>query len=230
MAVSAVASSSLCLSPPSFDGLRVLQQTAASVKAAPSLTKRSNKRSLIVAEGVDSTATSTTTPPAASSSKSSDVTIEYQRQRAKELQDYFADKKYEEETFKGRIFGWTRKNEITNGRSVCPKRVDYGVHTIPFVRKLLHPIFSCRGCENVTLNVLGHLDFQGSPERAIKLLSILRPRFRALHTRQPKTFIVALNLTKARVLGKEIELSSTENVVESALKFVSATGKPSASS
>ncbi|KAG6547372.1 hypothetical protein Mapa_010820 [Marchantia paleacea] len=115
MAVSA-ASSSLCLSPPSFDGLRILQQTAASVKAAPFSKKKSNKRSLIVAEGVDSTATSTTTPPAASSSKSSAVTIEYQRQRAKELQEYFADKKYEEETFKGRIFGWTRKNEITNGR------------------------------------------------------------------------------------------------------------------
>jgi hypothetical protein len=49
-------------------------------------------------------------------SKSTAVSIEYQRQRAKELQEYFLDKKYEEQVRADRIFGWTRKNEITNGR------------------------------------------------------------------------------------------------------------------
>ncbi|KAL2652272.1 hypothetical protein R1flu_020400 [Riccia fluitans] len=115
MAVTA-ASSSLRLLPP-VDGLRIQQQSAACAKAAPLLKEKSHRRCSIVAEGVDSTTTSTATTSTASSSKSSQVvTIEYQRQRAKELQDYFAAKKYEEETIKGRTFGWTRKNEITNGR------------------------------------------------------------------------------------------------------------------
>jgi hypothetical protein len=63
-----------------------------------------------------------TPPPApakvAPSGKTSAVSIEYQRQRAKELQEYFLDKKYEEKVRGERIFGWTRKNEIANGRSV----------------------------------------------------------------------------------------------------------------
>jgi hypothetical protein len=46
------------------------------------------------------------------------VSIEYQRQRAKEMQDYFLDKKFEEQIRAGRLFGWTRKNEIGNGRYV----------------------------------------------------------------------------------------------------------------
>lgn len=44
------------------------------------------------------------------------VTIEYQRQRAKELQEYFLDRKYEKEASQGRLFGWSIKNEVTNGR------------------------------------------------------------------------------------------------------------------
>ncbi|KAL3699567.1 hypothetical protein R1sor_017589 [Riccia sorocarpa] len=115
MAVSA-ASSSLRLLP-SVDGLRVHQQSPACGRAAPFLKEKSHRRCSIIAEGVESTTTSTATTSAASSSRSSEVvTIEYQRQRAKELQEYFADKKYEEEVIKGRTFGWTRKSEITNGR------------------------------------------------------------------------------------------------------------------
>ncbi|KAJ7524839.1 hypothetical protein O6H91_17G024300 [Diphasiastrum complanatum] len=58
-------------------------------------------------------------PPSVSSSAApsiSGVTIEYQRQRAKELQEYFLDRKYEEQAKRGRIFGWVPKNEISNGR------------------------------------------------------------------------------------------------------------------
>jgi hypothetical protein len=32
------------------------------------------------------------------------------------MQDYFLDKKFEEQIRAGRLFGWTRKNEIGNGR------------------------------------------------------------------------------------------------------------------
>jgi hypothetical protein len=44
------------------------------------------------------------------------LSIEYQRQRAKEMQDYFLDKKFEDQIRAGRLFGWTQKNEIGNGR------------------------------------------------------------------------------------------------------------------
>lgn len=55
-------------------------------------------------------------PTQVTPAKSTAVSIEYQRQRAKELREYFLDKKYEEKIRGERIFGWTRKNEITNGR------------------------------------------------------------------------------------------------------------------
>eukprot|EP01018_Ginkgo_biloba_P029813 Gb_16038 [translate_table: standard] len=44
------------------------------------------------------------------------VTVEYQRQRAKELQEYFREKKFEELSSQGQVFGFTKKNEISNGR------------------------------------------------------------------------------------------------------------------
>ena len=46
------------------------------------------------------------------------VTIEYQRQRAKEMTKYFNDKKIEKIAKDNHIFGWTKKNEIGNGRWV----------------------------------------------------------------------------------------------------------------
>eukprot|EP00250_Pteridium_aquilinum_P019198 c2433_g1_i1 orf=114-578(+) len=54
--------------------------------------------------------------PPLSPSPSSFVTIEFQRQRAKELKEYFQDRKFEEQAAEGRIFGWSVKNEIGNGR------------------------------------------------------------------------------------------------------------------
>ncbi|GJU19858.1 light-harvesting complex-like protein OHP2, chloroplastic [Tanacetum coccineum] len=45
----------------------------------------------------------------------SGVTIEYQRQRAKEMQQYFKKKKSEESS-QGPFFGFLAKNEISNGR------------------------------------------------------------------------------------------------------------------
>eukprot|EP00245_Coleochaete_scutata_P005944 TRINITY_DN19980_c0_g1_i1.p1 TRINITY_DN19980_c0_g1~~TRINITY_DN19980_c0_g1_i1.p1 ORF type:complete len:175 (-),score=27.02 TRINITY_DN19980_c0_g1_i1:807-1331(-) len=44
------------------------------------------------------------------------VTVEYQREMAKKMTAYFEDKKFENQIQGGRIFGFTRKNEIGNGR------------------------------------------------------------------------------------------------------------------
>lgn len=43
------------------------------------------------------------------------ITLEFQRQKAKELQDYFKQKKLEEAD-QGPFFGFIGKNEISNGR------------------------------------------------------------------------------------------------------------------
>ncbi|KDP36565.1 hypothetical protein JCGZ_08332 [Jatropha curcas] len=43
------------------------------------------------------------------------ITLEFQRQKAKELQEYFKQKKLEESD-RGPFFGFVGKNEITNGR------------------------------------------------------------------------------------------------------------------
>ncbi|ERN07185.1 hypothetical protein AMTRI_Chr12g240480 [Amborella trichopoda] len=47
--------------------------------------------------------------------KPSVITLEYQRKKAKELQDYFREKKIEEAN-EGPFFGFIGKNEIANGR------------------------------------------------------------------------------------------------------------------
>ncbi|KAL5703606.1 Light-harvesting complex-like protein ohp2 [Ranunculus cassubicifolius] len=44
------------------------------------------------------------------------TTTEFQRKMAKELQEYFKQKKLEEATQQGPVFGWVAKNEIGNGR------------------------------------------------------------------------------------------------------------------
>jgi hypothetical protein len=46
------------------------------------------------------------------------VTIEYQRQQAKAMRQYFQSLKLSETVEKSKVFGWTRKNEISNGRWV----------------------------------------------------------------------------------------------------------------
>lgn len=49
-------------------------------------------------------------------SSSPSVTLEFQRQRAKELQEYFRQKKIEDQASQTQVFGFTPKNEISNGR------------------------------------------------------------------------------------------------------------------
>ncbi|GFP86933.1 hypothetical protein PHJA_000837100 [Phtheirospermum japonicum] len=54
-------------------------------------------------------------PAAATVEDKSVITLELQRQKAKELQDYFKQKKLEEAN-QGPFFGFIGKNEISNGR------------------------------------------------------------------------------------------------------------------
>lgn len=57
-------------------------------------------------------------PAQVATSSSTGVTVEYQRQQAKEMQKYFRRLSLEEEVAKAQVFGWTKKNEISNGRWV----------------------------------------------------------------------------------------------------------------
>ncbi|KAI3437997.1 hypothetical protein D9Q98_000440 [Chlorella vulgaris] len=69
----------------------------------------------------DAAAPAAAAPPAAAatiSGASSGVTIEYQRQQAKAMQKYFQSLKLAETVDKAKVFGWTKKNEIGNGRWV----------------------------------------------------------------------------------------------------------------
>lgn len=59
-----------------------------------------------------------TTVSHSTSSTSGGVTIEYQRQRAKEMTRYFKELKLNELSVKSKVFGWTAANEISNGRWV----------------------------------------------------------------------------------------------------------------
>lgn len=59
-----------------------------------------------------------TAPAAAAAPASSGVTLEFQRQQAKAMQQYFRDLKAERSAETGKVFGWTRRNEIRNGRWV----------------------------------------------------------------------------------------------------------------
>ncbi|KAK9836300.1 hypothetical protein WJX81_003407 [Elliptochloris bilobata] len=46
------------------------------------------------------------------------VTIEYQRAQAKAMQQYFRELNAQKAAEKAQVFGWTKKNEIGNGRWV----------------------------------------------------------------------------------------------------------------
>jgi hypothetical protein len=60
--------------------------------------------------------------PAASTSATAApgiITVDYQRQRAKEMTKYFKELQVQQQIQqKGEVFGWTRPNEINNGRWV----------------------------------------------------------------------------------------------------------------
>ncbi|WIA19471.1 hypothetical protein OEZ85_004083 [Tetradesmus obliquus] len=55
---------------------------------------------------------------AADPSTTGQVTVEWQRMRAKEMRKYFQDQQLESAVQKAQLFGWTPANEIGNGRWV----------------------------------------------------------------------------------------------------------------
>jgi len=57
-------------------------------------------------------------PAKAEPASSTAVTIEYQRQQAKAMQKYLRDQSLQQEIADAQVFGWTRKNELGNGRWV----------------------------------------------------------------------------------------------------------------
>ena len=58
------------------------------------------------------------------------VTIEYQRQRAKEMTKYFKELKTQEQILQtGTVLGWTRPNEIANGRWVSNRSQSFLLHS-----------------------------------------------------------------------------------------------------
>ena len=76
-------------------------------------------------ESPSSSSSPTATAPAAPSipafiapGSGATITIEYQRQRAKEMVKYFKQLKLEESVTQASGFGWTAGNEISNGRWV----------------------------------------------------------------------------------------------------------------
>ena len=59
---------------------------------------------------------SSSTSRASSTSRKAPVTVERQREKAKEMVRYFRKRAYEEDAENSTTFGWTADNEINNGR------------------------------------------------------------------------------------------------------------------
>ena len=74
--------------------------------------KKPETPSPVASSEVASTSTSSSFAPGT-------ITIEFQRQRAKEMTKYFKEVKTQQQILQtGTVFGWTRPNEISNGRWV----------------------------------------------------------------------------------------------------------------
>ncbi|CAL6376269.1 unnamed protein product [Bathycoccus prasinos] len=67
------------------------------------------------AKASSSTSTTATTTQAMTQQKDT-TTIEYQRTKAKEMVKYFKEQQYQQLVEDSTVFGFTKKNEINNGR------------------------------------------------------------------------------------------------------------------
>lgn len=67
------------------------------------------------AKASSSTSTTATTTQAMTQQKDN-TTIEYQRTKAKEMVKYFKEQQYQQLVEDSTVFGFTKKNEINNGR------------------------------------------------------------------------------------------------------------------
>ena len=69
------------------------------------------------AKASSSTSTMATTTQAMTTTQQKDnTTIEYQRTKAKEMVKYFKEQQYQQLVEDSTVFGFTKKNEINNGR------------------------------------------------------------------------------------------------------------------
>ena len=69
------------------------------------------------AKASSSTSTTATTTQAMMTTQQKDnTTIEYQRTKAKEMVKYFKEQQYQQLVEDSTVFGFTKKNEINNGR------------------------------------------------------------------------------------------------------------------
>ena len=69
------------------------------------------------AKASSSTSTTATTTQAMTTTQQKDnTTIEYQRTKAKEMVKYFKEQQYQQLVEDSTVFGFTKKNEINNGR------------------------------------------------------------------------------------------------------------------
>mgnify|MGYP001304700532 FL=1 len=60
--------------------------------------------------------TATTTQTMTTTQQKDNTTIEYQRTKAKEMVKYFKEQQYQQLVEDSTVFGFTKKNEINNGR------------------------------------------------------------------------------------------------------------------
>jgi two-component SAPR family response regulator len=63
-----------------------------------------------------SSSTATTTQAMTTTQQKDNTTIEYQRTKAKEMVKYFKEQQYQQLVEDSTVFGFTKKNEINNGR------------------------------------------------------------------------------------------------------------------
>ncbi|KAG2486159.1 hypothetical protein HYH03_015123 [Edaphochlamys debaryana] len=103
---------SSAVSRPSRRGVRVLCAADNQLLKKPELKRTEGEKPKLFSNGAAAPGTTPAGVPAGG------VTIEYQRQRAKEVRQYFIDLKNEELRGKSQVFGWTPSNEINNGRWV----------------------------------------------------------------------------------------------------------------
>jgi hypothetical protein len=100
------------------------QQTSLSFRPLNSVSstmKASTSRSSSMRFSRASAATTTTTAVRVSADASAggsekDTTVEYQRVKAKEMVKYFKEQQYQQLVEDSTVFGFTKKNEINNGR------------------------------------------------------------------------------------------------------------------
>ena len=91
-------------------------QSASSTKASTSSRSTSSSSSRRDFVRFSRRAASATSTVKVSADAKKETTVEYQRTKAKEMVKYFKEMQYQQLVEDSTVFGWTKKNEINNGR------------------------------------------------------------------------------------------------------------------